>query len=42
MNKLCDKCSKACKQPEQAKILECKKFKMRPVQLQLKFKKPDK
>lgn len=42
MNKLCEKCNNSCKQPNSTIVLECKKYTLKPMQLEFKFKDADK
>lgn len=38
-NKLCEKCSRNCKQTGAVIVVECRHFRSRPVQMEFKFKK---
>jgi len=37
INKLCEKCTRKCKQKKEITLLSCPKFKQKPVQLTMNF-----
>jgi hypothetical protein len=37
VNRLCDKCSRKCKQPAGVELLGCKLYEAKPVQMELSF-----
>ncbi|MFZ5641620.1 MAG: hypothetical protein ACOY4Q_13160 [Bacillota bacterium] len=39
-NKLCERCSRNCKQTGSVTVVECRHFRPEPVQLEFKFKRP--